>query len=264
MLAVGAREGELVGADGKAEAGGCRPVRRARQRYAILQQWSLAAAAAVTSLPVGGVRRVAVAAQPREVSSEAEGGQQAELGKEGPEQHHEPLVERRPRDGRRWRPQRLVAQAPALKEHCRGLLGLEPERRADERFAPGINVDVNLKGLRDVLPPRFQLVVYCEQLLRLDVEPPVDAAAPQRGWQRHETAMEDELRGLLDAVADDQLQLLWIGQLLLLRRFWRHEGADRKPFSSCPRRPYEGRRKLTHQDGWFPIRTALPNGIFHR
>ena len=43
---------------------------------------------------------------------------------------------------------------------------LEPERRADERFA-GINVDVNLKGLRDVLPPRFQLVVYCEQLLRL-------------------------------------------------------------------------------------------------
>ena len=53
--------------------------------------------------------------------------------------------------------------------------------------------------------------------------------------------MEDELRGLLDAVADDQLQLLWIGQLLLLRRFWRHEGADRKPFfflpSAAVRRP---------------------------
>ena len=251
VLAVGAREGELVGAGREAQPGRRRAAWRARQRDAVLQRRRGPARAVV------GGAAAAAAPQPGEVGGEAVGRQQAELSEHGAEEDHEALVERRPRDRRRRPAQRLVAQPPPLEQHRRRLLRLQPERRADAWLFGRVDEDVDLERLRDVLPPRLQLVVHRQKLLRLDVEPAVDAAAPEHCGKRLQAAVQHELRRLLDAVADDELQLLRVVQLLALLRHGHRRPRRSRAALSDP--PDALRWSFASRDSLAPNRASAPS-----
>ena len=145
---------------------------------------------------VGGVSEAA------EGGGEAVGGHEAEEGGERAEQHHEPLVKRRPPDRLRRVRCRLVAQCPPLEKHEMRLVGLGADGSA-HRGGGRVDEDVELERLRDALLPPLEPVTDAGDLLRLEVEPVVWSAASER-----HTRTQDELERLLDAVSHNELQLL--------------------------------------------------------